>query len=348
MTENVTNINQVTPQDFKLDSPVKWCAGCGSHAVLSTIRNVLPETGVRKEDVVFVSGIGCSSRFPYYINTYGFHSLHGRAAAIASGIKVSNPNLSVWVVTGDGDSMAIGGNHFIHILRRNINVNILLFNNKIYGLTKGQYSPTTPFGSVTKTSPNGTIESPFRPGELVMGAQGTFFARVVDTDPGMLKEVLIEASKHRGASVVEVLQNCVIFANEVHKEITAKEVKDEHQIYLKHGEPMIFGKNHEKGLVLRNNKFEVVTIGENGITEKDIMIHNAHDPEDTTHYMLSRMGLPDYPVAMGVIRAVKDSVYESLLCEQIKKAKEVSKIKNVNDLLRSGNTFMINDEADQN
>lgn len=332
----------VVPQDYKLDGPVKWCAGCGSHAVLSTVRNVLPETNVKKENIVFVSGIGCSSRFPYYIHTYGFHSLHGRAAAIASGIKVSNPNLSVWVVSGDGDSMAIGGNHFIHLIRRNININFLLFNNKIYGLTKGQYSPTTPIGSVTKSSPDGTIESAFMPGELVMGAQGTFFARVVDTDVKMMKEVFLEAAKHKGTSVVEALQNCVIFANEVHNEITGKDVRADHQIYLKHGERMLFGKNREKGLIFKGNRFEVVTIGEDGITEEDIMIHNAHDPDDVTHYMLARMGLPEYPVAMGVIRAVKNPVYESMLYEQIKLKKESSKIKNVDQLLRSGNTFMIN------
>ena len=334
----------VTPQDYKLDTPVKWCAGCGSHAVLSTIRNVLPETGVEKDKIVFVSGIGCSSRFPYYIHTYGFHSLHGRAAAIASGIKVSNPTLSVWVVSGDGDSMAIGGNHFIHLIRRNININFLLFNNKIYGLTKGQYSPTTPIGSVTKTSPDGTIESAFMPGELVMGAQGTFFARVVDNDIKMMKEVFIEAANHKGTSVVETLQNCVIFANDVHNEITGRDVKDDHQIFLRHGEPMIFGKNRDKGLILKSNKFEVVTIGENGITEDDILIHNAHDPEDTTHYMLARMSLPEYPVAMGVIRAVKTPVYESMLYDQIERKKETSRIKNVNELLRSGNTFEINEQ----
>lgn len=340
MSENVV----VKPQDYKLDGPVKWCAGCGSHAVLSTIRNTLPETGVEKEKIVFVSGIGCSSRFPYYINTYGFHSLHGRAAAIASGIKVSNPTLSVWVVSGDGDSMAIGGNHFIHLIRRNININLLLFNNKIYGLTKGQYSPTTPFGSITKTSPDGSIESAFMPGELVMGAQGTFFARVVDNDPKMMKEVLIEASKHKGTSVVEVLQNCVIFANEVHNEITGRDVKDDHQIFLRQGERMIFGKNRDKGLILKDNRFEVVTIGENGITEEDIMIHDALNPNDTTHYMLARMGLPEYPVAMGVIRSVKNPVYESLLYEQIKNKKETASIKNVDELLRSGNTFEINEK----
>jgi len=340
MSENTA----VSAKDYKLDAPVKWCAGCGSHAVLSTIRNTLPETGVKKENIVFVSGIGCSSRFPYYINTYGFHSLHGRAPAIASGIKVANPDLSVWVVTGDGDAMAIGGNHFIHILRRNINVNILLFNNKIYGLTKGQYSPTTPQGSITKTSPDGSIESPFRPGELVMGAQGTFFARVVDNDIKMMKEVLVEAAIHKGTSVVEVLQNCVIFANEVHNEITGRDVKDDHQIYLKHGEPMIFGKERNKGLVLRSNRFEVVTIGENGITEKDIMVHNANDPEDTTHYMLSRMTLPDYPVAMGVIRSVNSPVYESMLYDQMRERKQNSEVKNMDELLKSGHVFEINED----
>jgi len=248
MANSFEPVDVVTRDDFKLDGPVKWCAGCGGHAVLSTIMNVLPETGVPKENVVFVSGIGCSSRFPYYINTYGFHSLHGRANPIASGIKASNPNLSVWVVTGDGDSMAIGGNHFIHLIRRNINVNILLFNNKIYGLTKGQYSPTTPKGSVTKTSPEGTIENAFKPGELTMGAQGTFFARTVDSDPKMMRKVFKAAAEHKGTSVVEILLNCVIFANQVHKDITGKDVRDDNQIFLEHGKPMIFGKDRNKGL----------------------------------------------------------------------------------------------------
>lgn len=343
MNEEFQEVSIVTKEDFKLGGDVKWCAGCGSHAVLSTIMNVLPETGVEKEKIVFVSGIGCSSRFPYYINTYGFHSLHGRASAIASGIKVGNPDLSVWIVTGDGDSMAIGGNHFIHIIRRNIDVNLLLFNNKIYGLTKGQYSPTTPKGSITKTSPEGTIENPFKPGELTMGAQGTFYARVVDTDPKMMREVILEASKHQGTSVVEVLQNCIIFANQVHNEITGKDVRDDNQIYLKHGQPMIFGKNRDKGLRLRCNRLEVVTIGENGITEADLLVHNAYDPDDTTHYMLVRMSLPEYPVAMGVIRSVEMPSYERLLYDQVKTAREKSSYKNMDELMRSGNVFEINE-----
>jgi len=341
MTEANMNIAKLTKMDFKVPNPVKWCAGCGGHAVLSTVQNALPETGVKKENIVFVSGIGCSSRFPYYIDTYGVHGMHGRAAAIASGIKVANPNLSVWVVTGDGDMMAIGGNHFIHILRRNINVNILLFNNKIYGLTKGQYSPTTPMGSVTKTSPDGTIENPFKPGELAMGAQGSFFARVVDTEPKMMKEVMIKASEHRGTSMIEVLQNCIIFANQVHNEITGKEVRQEHQIYLKHGEPMLYGTENNKGLVLEKGRLKSVTIGKNGITLDDILVHDVKDPDDTVHYMLTRMSLPELPVAMGVIRACEGPVYESMLFDQVEYARKNTSIKTVNELLRSGNTFQV-------
>jgi len=331
----------ITAQDFNLDVQVKWCPGCGGHAVLSSIKKALPETGISKENAVFVSGIGCSSRFPYYINSYGFHSLHGRAPAIASGIKVANPELSVWIITGDGDSMAIGGNHFIHILRRNIDVNILLFNNKIYGLTKGQYSPTTPMGSITKTSPEGTIENPFLPGELAMGAQGTFYARVVDNDPKMMREVFAEAARHKGTSLVEVLQNCVIFNNKVHEDITGKDVREDHQIYLKHGKPMIFGKNNDKGIIQSGSKFVVVKIGENGVRREDILVHNAHSADDTRHYMLSRMSLPDYPVAMGVIREWKTSVYEDMLYKQVRESQKKSRIQSVNDLLQSGNTFQI-------
>ena len=331
----------LSSEDFRLDGPVKWCPGCGGHAVLTAMMKALPETGIKKENVVFVSGIGCSSRFPYYINTYGFHGLHGRAFAIASGIKVANPKLSVWVVTGDGDSMAIGGNHFIHILRRNINVNILLFNNKIYGLTKGQYSPTTPKGSITKTSPEGTIENPFLPGELAMGAQGTFYARTVDTDMQMMKDIFVKAAKHKGASLVEILQNCVIFNNKVHLEITGKDMRDDHQLYLQHGKPMIFGKNQDKGIIQSGSKFVVVKIGENGVSKNDILIHDAHNPDDTRAYMLSRMTLPDYPVAMGVIRDWQSDVYESIMYSQIRNARKNSRVKSVDDLLNSGNTFKL-------
>ncbi|MEG2666041.1 MAG: 2-oxoacid:ferredoxin oxidoreductase subunit beta, partial [Bacteroidales bacterium] len=217
----------LTKADFVSDQMVKWCPGCGSHAILAAIENVFPKIGYKKEKFVLVSGIGCSSRFPYYVNTYGFHGIHGRANAIATGVKIANPRLSVWINTGDGDSLAIGGNHFIHIIRRNLDVNIILFNNQIYGLTKGQYSPTSPMGAITKTSPMGTIEHPFNPGELVMGAQGSFFARVPDTNLKLMTEVMMEAAKHDGCSVIEILENCVIFNDKAHARITGKEVKDD-------------------------------------------------------------------------------------------------------------------------
>ena len=341
MNTSFEDIRALTKEDFKVTDPVKWCSGCGGHSVLSSVQNALPEIGYEKEKIVFVSGIGCSSRFPYYINTYGFHGLHGRAVPVASGLKVSNPDLSVWVVTGDGDLLAIGGNHFIHVVRRNIDINILLFNNKIYGLTKGQYSPTTPLGSITKTSPDGTIENPFKPGELTMGAQGTFFARAVDTDPKMTKEILIRAARHKGTSVVEVLQNCVIFANEVHAEITGKEQREDNQIYLEHGKPMLFGKEHNKGLVVENSSLKVVTIGENGFSENDILVHDMECQDNTLHYMLARMSLPDFPVALGVIRSAAGPVYESLLYDQISSIKKESSLKTVNDLLCSGNVFEV-------
>ncbi|MCK4360723.1 MAG: 2-oxoacid:ferredoxin oxidoreductase subunit beta, partial [Bacteroidales bacterium] len=261
-------IPELTKEDFVSDQMVKWCPGCGDHAILSSMEKVFPKLGIRKEDFVVVSGIGCSSRFPYYMNTYGIHGIHGRAAAIASGVKIANPELSVWMITGDGDCLAIGGNHFIHVVRRNLDINIVLFNNKIYGLTKGQFSPTTPKGVKTKTSPLGTIEIPFNPGELVIGAQGTFFARVTDSNPKMMVDVLFEAARHNGTSVVEILQNCVIFSNKIHDLITSKETKENNQLHLKHGEPMLFGKQKDKGIILRGTNLEVVKLGENGITEK--------------------------------------------------------------------------------
>ena len=330
----------LTREDFKPEGAVKWCAGCGDFAILASVQSTLVELGGRKEDIVFVSGIGCSSRFPYYMNTYGFHGLHGRGAAIASGIKIANPKLQVWHITGDGDSMAIGGNHFIHTIRRNIDMNIIIFNNRIYGLTKGQYSPTSPRGLVTKSSPEGVIESPFTPGELVMGAQGTFFARVVDTDPKMMREVFKAAALHKGTSVVEVLQNCVIFNNAVHSAITNKETKDDHQIYLEADKPMIFGKNSDKGLMFKNNRLRVVTIGHNGITEDDLMRHDPSNPEDITHYALAKMALPDFPVAMGVIRSCDcNDPYNEMYDKQLETAKKNSKIKNMDDLMNSGNVL---------
>jgi 2-oxoglutarate/2-oxoacid ferredoxin oxidoreductase subunit beta len=333
--------SELTKDDFVSDQMVKWCPGCGAHAILKAVETVFPKIGYKKENFMFVSGIGCSSRFPYYVNTYGFHGIHGRAAAIATGVKLANPGLSVWIATGDGDSMAIGGNHFIHIIRRNLDVNILLFNNQIYGLTKGQYSPTTPIGSVTKTSPHGTIEHPFVPAGLVMGSQGTFFARVLDTNINMMSEVMFEAASHDGTSVVEILQNCVIFADKTHSMITDKEVRDDFQLHLKHGEPLLYGKNKEKGIQLKGTKLQGVVIGLNGVTIDDILVHDQYEKNPGIQRMLGKMGPPDLPVALGVIRSAESETYDDMVEVQIESARERSKIKCVDDLLNSGETFEI-------
>ena len=337
---------QYTPADFRSDQEVKWCPGCGDYAILSSVTKALPEVAsalrYRHERFTFVSGIGCSSRFPYYINAFGFHGIHGRASAIATGVKVANPKLSVWQVTGDGDALAIGGNHFIHAIRRNIDLNIMLFNNEIYGLTKGQYSPTSKLGKVTKTSPFGTIEHPFNPGELVLGARGTFFARSIDVEIGLTQECLIEAAKHDGASVVEILQNCVIFNDRTHADFALnKETREENTIVLRHGEKMIFGKNKDKGLVQIGMKLMVVRIGEGGVTIDDILTHNAHEPNPGVHMMLVNMRYPNYPVALGVIRNVPDQTYDDNVEEQVQKIRAQSNIRCVDDLLNSGETWTI-------
>ena len=330
-----------TQEDFASDQMVKWCPGCGDHAILSAVEKVFPQIGYKKEKYCLVSGIGCSSRFPYYVNTYGFHSIHGRANAVATGVRIANRGLSVWIATGDGDSMAIGGNHFIHIIRRNLDVNIMLFNNKIYGLTKGQYSPTSDMGSVTKTSPHGTIEHPFKVGELVIGAQGTFFARVIDNNPKFITEVMLEAAKHDGTSVVEMLQNCVIFNDGTHDIITNKETRDDYQLILRHGEKMIFGKDKNKGIKLGINGLEVVTIGENGATLDDVLVHDMYNPSRGVHMMLAKIFPPQFPIALGVIRSADSPTYDQLLEEQIESAKATAKIKTVDDLLNSGDTWEI-------
>ncbi len=334
-----------TSQDFKSDQEVKWCPGCGDHAVHASVLRAMPEVcealGYTKERFVFVSGIGCSSRFPYYMDTYGFHGIHGRATALSTGMKVANPTLSIWQMTGDGDALAIGGNHFIHAIRRNIDINIVLFNNRIYGLTKGQYSPTSKLGLVTKTSPYGTVEYPFNPGSLVLGARGTFFARSLDSELKLNQEIMVAAAKHDGTSVMEMLVNCVIFNDGTHLEFSEKSVRADRTIVLRHGEPMIFGANRDKGIILENMKLKVVKIGENGITEKDILVHDAHTDNIGLHSMLVEMKYPDYPVALGVIRDVKDMTYDDRVRDQVAEVKEKSKIKCVDDLLNSGATWTV-------
>lgn len=336
-----TKTFQYSPKDFKSDQEVRWCPGCGDHAVLNAVHKALSELDIPKEKFAFISGIGCSSRFPYYMDTYGFHGIHGRAAAIASGVKIANPELSVWEITGDGDALAIGGNHFIHAIRRNIDINIILFNNEIYGLTKGQYSPTSEKGLVTKTSPFGTVEEPFSVGELVIGAKGKFFARTIDANVALSTQIYTEAANHKGTSVIEVLQNCVIFNDGIHETVTGREVRDDRTIILKHGEPMIFGKDNDKGLVLDGLKLKVVKLGEKGITEKNLLIHDAFEPNPGIQYMLANMRYPDYPMALGVIRSVPGHTYENDVVEQIKGVQKSAKIKCMDDLLLSGSTWKV-------
>ena len=293
-----------TPQDFKSNQEVKWCPGCGDHAILASVQRAMPDIcealNYTKERFVFVSGIGCSSRFPYYMDTYGFHGIHGRASAISTGVKVANPTLSVWQVTGDGDALAIGGNHFIHAIRRNIDINILLFNNQIYGLTKGQYSPTSVLGKVTKTSPYGTVEHPFNPGALVLGARGTYFARSLDVELKLTQDIMLESAKHDGTAVVEVLVNCVIFNDKTHWNLVDREHRSDRTI-----------------------------------------VHDAHQENPGLHSMLIDMQYPEYPVALGVIRAVKDTTYDDNVRDQITEVRSKSPIQCMDDLLVSGATWEV-------
>lgn len=306
-----------TAADFKNAQKARWCPGCGDHAILAELNKAMAELGIAPENTVVVSGIGCSSRLPYYMNTYGMHTIHGRAAAIATGVKTARPELTVWQISGDGDGLAIGGNHFIHAVRRNVDINIMLFNNKIYGLTKGQYSPTTDRGTVTKSSPYGTTEDPFIPAELVFGARGTFFARGVDVFLDITKDVMVAAARHKGASVVEVLQNCVIFNHGVHSYLTDKEQRADHVIHLVHGEKMLFGKNREKGLVQDGFGLKAVVIGQDGYTIDDVLVHDAHCVNNFLQQQLAMMDGHELPMAVGVIRDVDAVSYETAVAQQV-------------------------------
>ncbi len=335
-----------TQADFKSDQEVKWCPGCGDHFILNAVQKAMPDIADRAHrphsSFAIVSGIGCSSRFPYYMKIYGFHGIHGRANAIATGLKVANPNLSVFVATGDGDSLAIGGNHFIHAIRRNIDMNVILFNNEIYGLTKGQYSPTSKLGKITKTSPYGTIEKPFNPGELIIGAKGTFFARSIDVEIEITRQCLVRAAAHDGFSITEVLQNCVIFNDGAHAAFAKdKATRTEHTIVLRDGEKMLFGEKMDKGLVLEGFKLKVVTVGQDGYTLDDILVHDSHEQTTYLHNALASMKYPDFPVALGVIRDVADKTYDDEVVRQIEEVSAASKIHCVDDLLQSGETWEI-------
>ena len=333
-------MSEYSVQDFKFGQP-RWCPGCGDHSFLGALHKAMSELGVAPHQTAVISGIGCSSRLPYYMNTYGFHTIHGRAAAIATGVKIANPELTVWQVSGDGDGLAIGGNHFIHAVRRNIDLNMILLNNRIYGLTKGQYSPTSARGFVSKSSPYGTVEDPFTPAELCFGARGRFFARCVATDMPVAVECLKAAAQHKGAAVTEVLQNCVIFNNGTHDSVYKKEGRAKNSIHLVHGQPMIFGENNEYGLMQEGFGLKVVKIGENGITEKDILVHDAHCIDTTLHLKLALMQGPEFPIALGVIRDVDAPTYNDSIYEQIEEVKQAKKYHNFTELLATNETWEI-------
>ncbi len=332
---------QLTRKDFVSDQEVRWCPGCGDYSILAQTQKVMPDFGVPKEDIVFISGIGCSGRLPYYMNTYGFHTIHGRAPTIATGLKTARPELMVWVITGDGDALSIGGNHFLHSMRRNVDFTMVMFNNRIYGLTKGQTSPTSEFGKKTKSTPMGSIDRPVMPLTLALAAEATFVARTVDTHTEHLQRTLEAGGRHRGAAYIEVLQNCNIFNDGAWREFTERDVRDDRTLVLEHGQPMIFGKDRDKGIRLRGLHPEVVTIGQDGITEADIQVHDAHAEDPYLALILSRMFWPEFPVPVGVLRDVSQPTHSDLIDAQIEAAKAKSGEGDIAKALVSGETWTV-------
>ncbi|HEY6554449.1 MAG TPA: 2-oxoacid:ferredoxin oxidoreductase subunit beta [Vicinamibacteria bacterium] len=328
-------------KDFQTDQEVRWCPGCGDYAILSAVQSVFPELGIPREKFAVVSGIGCSSRFPYYMNTFGFPTIHGRAPAVATGLKLARPELEVWVATGDGDALSIGGNHTIHMLRRNVGIKVLLFNNKIYGLTKGQYSPTSERGKKAKSTPYGSLDRPFNPLSLALGAEATFVARSVDVFQPHLKAVLRKTAAHQGTAFVEILQNCNIFNDGAWEALTEKDLRDDQTIALEHGQPLLFGKNKDKGIRMKGLDLEVVALG-NGIGESDLVVHDERNPNPAYAFLLSRMdGRPGFPTPLGVLRAVEAPVYEDAMNEQVQQVIAKNGKGDLSALLQAGDTWKV-------
>jgi 2-oxoglutarate ferredoxin oxidoreductase subunit beta len=338
--KNTADQVKLTVKDFQSDQDVRWCPGCGDYSILAQVQRVLPEFKHKKEDYVMVSGIGCSSRFPYYLDTFGIHGIHGRATAIASGVKMANPDLQVWVATGDGDGLSIGGNHMIHMLRRNVNIKVLLFNNEIYGLTKGQYSPTSILGQVTKSTPYGVIDNPFIPVSLALGASATFVARTMDRDPKHLQAMVRRAEDHRGSAFMEIYQNCNVFNDGAFFTFTEKETRPDHVVYLEHGKPLVFGKEKEKGIRLNGFTPEAVSLKEGKYSMNDLLVHNEKD--STLAFILANMiHDPDLPRVMGVFLATERVVYEEEMQNQISRAKRKKGIGDLQQLLNGDETWIV-------
>jgi 2-oxoglutarate ferredoxin oxidoreductase subunit beta len=335
-----TSLPTLTAKDLASDQEVRWCPGCGDYSILAQMKKALATLGLPRENMVFISGIGCASRFPYYMNTYGFHSIHGRAPTLATGLKVARPDLQVWVITGDGDGLSIGGNHLIHAIRRNVDLKIVLFNNEIYGLTKGQYSPTSRIGTRTKSSPLGSIDNPLRPLSLAIGAEATFVARTIDVDIHHLTETLRRAAAHRGTAFVEIYQNCKIFNDGVFEYSTDKSTKADNTLYLEHGKPLLFGKDRTKGIRLHGLDPEVVTLG-SGITVDDLLIHDEKAEEPSLAYLLSRMVYPRFPECIGVFRCVSHPTYDDMVNRQIADLAAAKGRGKVEDLFASDDTWVV-------
>lgn len=335
----MTDTQTLTKKDFVSDQDVRWCPGCGDYAILSQVQKLFPDLGIPKENFLIVSGIGCSSRFPYYMNTYGFHSIHGRAPAVASGAKLANPDLSVWVITGDGDSMSIGGNHLIHVLRRNFDLNILMFNNRIYGLTKGQYSPTSELGKVTKSTPMGSLDHPFNPPQLALGASGTFIARTIDREQKHMASVFQAASDHHGTAFVEIYQNCNIFNDGAFIDLTDKEIKAETQLLLEHGQPMIFGAENNKALILDGANFKIVKIGKD-YSINDILKHDMYDKN--LAMLLSEITyIPELPVPLGILYKENKPTYEEMMNDQMQQVIDSKGEGNIEKLIIGNNSWVV-------
>jgi 2-oxoglutarate ferredoxin oxidoreductase subunit beta len=335
-----TELPVLKPADYATDQDVRWCPGCGDYSILAQMKKALSQLAIPQEKLVFISGIGCSSRFPYYMNTYGIHSIHGRAPAFATGLKVVRPDLDVWVITGDGDALSIGGNHLMHVIRRNLDINIILFNNRIYGLTKGQYSPTSPLGKVTKSSPMGAIDNPIHPLSIAIGCEGSFVARSIDVNIKHLGEMLRRASEHRGTSFIEVYQNCNVFNDGAWEYATNRDVKDDNIVVLEHGKPLIFGKDRNKGIRLNGLEPEVVELGK-GITEDDLLFHDEKAPEPSLAYLLTRLRHPEFPEPIGVFRCVDQPKYDEQLNSQIESARQKQGPGDLNKVFNSGDTWSV-------
>jgi len=339
-----TETPTLTKKDFQSDQEVRWCPGCGDYAILAAVQTIFPQLGIPREKFVVVSGIGCSSRFPYYMNTYGFHSIHGRAPAVATGLKVARPDLEVWVATGDGDAMSIGGNHLIHMLRRNVGLKILMFNNRIYGLTKGQYSPTSELGKRTKSSPYGVVDNPFNPLALALGAGASFVARAIDIFVPHMREIMKTAGHFKGSAFIEIFQNCNIFNDKAFADVTDKEIRDDRVLYVEHGKPLIYGADHQMGVRLNGFHLETGRLGED-FEESDCLVWDAKNPDPSLAFMLAQKAWPEFPTPVGILRNVDQPTYEQAVVEQIEEAIDSGGQGTLEGLIYSGDMWTVGDDG---